>query len=79
MAGGAADCSQFLRATSSNIQIQAQRDAIMPNVKMIAKLFARYMRSSRGSDLSVGTMIAGWDPISEYSSTNMIFLFICLL
>ena len=66
MAGGAADCSQFIRWTAANVKILEMNKGIDVTVKLIAKLFANEMRNSRGSELSVGTMVCGWDADAGY-------------
>jgi 20S proteasome subunit beta 5 len=60
MAGGAADCAFWIRKVAAEAKIYAQINEDLP-VCYIAKKFAGYMRENRGRELSVGTMIAGWD------------------
>jgi 20S proteasome subunit beta 5 len=61
MAGGAADCSQFIRRTAAMVKIIEANMALEVPVKMVARILAQSMRNNRGSELSVGTMISGWD------------------
>ena len=68
MAGGAADCSQFIRNTAALTRIMETNIAMDVPVRMVARLLVQQMRSNRGADLSVGTMISGWDSERGFSS-----------
>ena len=67
MAGGAADCTQFIRMTAANMRILEMNMGLEPRVRTVAKLFASQMRNNRGSNLSVGTMMSGYDEIEGFS------------
>jgi len=61
MAGGAADCAYFIRLVSSlSRKIGFQYDTTM-DTKAIAYILSSILKRNRGNELSVGTMIAGWD------------------
>jgi len=64
MAGGAADCAFWERELGMRIRLfelrnHIERLSVAAASKMLANTLASYHR--RGYDLSVGTMIAGWD------------------
>lgn len=63
MAGGAADCYHIIRRAAAHAKIyEAENGSRLP-VSAIANLIASHLRENRGSELSVGTMIAGFDAL----------------
>jgi len=73
MAGGAADCTYFIRhATRVSRLLQCKSGASI-SVKSIAKMISNNLRESRGSDLSVGSMIAGWDKEQACTDGNIFY------
>lgn len=57
MAGGASDCSYWIRRTTHRLRlIQDEQETILP-VRAVAKLLSSSLRDYRGLDLSVGTMV----------------------
>ena len=66
MAGGAADCAYWIRAVSSfSRKIGFSFDTIL-DTKAIAYILSSILKSNRGNELSVGTMIAGIDKYSHH-------------
>lgn len=61
MAGGAADCSHYIRYTTRVMKLLEHRSQGHMPVKSIANLLAKTLREARGAQLSVGTMIGGYD------------------
>jgi 20S proteasome alpha/beta subunit len=61
MAGGAADCAFWIRRTARQAKVLEHEHGSPMKVCSIAKLLAASLREYRGSDLSVGTMVAGYD------------------
>ena len=64
MAGGAADCAFWERELGMRIRLfelrnHVERMSVAAASKMLANTLAQYHR--QGYDLSIGTMIAGWD------------------
>jgi len=60
MAGGAADCSYWLRRLSAKAQLHQMTYNTPMTVRMAAKSLAMELYSLRGAGLSVGTMLAGY-------------------
>jgi 20S proteasome alpha/beta subunit len=66
MAGGAADCAYWIRAVSSfSRKIGFSFDTIL-DTKAIAYILSSILKSNRGNELSVGTMIAGIDKYNHH-------------
>jgi 20S proteasome subunit beta 5 len=61
MAGGAADCAFWIRQMSHRAKLLEHRYGMTLGVQARARLLADTLREYRGRDLSVGTMVAGWD------------------
>ena len=61
MAGGAADCAHWIRRTARRARIFEEDFACHLPVAAVAYMLAASLRESRGSDLSIGTMVAGVD------------------
>ena len=61
MAGGAADCAFWIRRTARQAKVLEYEQGSLLRVCGVAKLLAASLREYRGSDLSVGTMVAGFD------------------
>ena len=61
MAGGAADCAFWIRRTARQTKVLEYEHGSLLRVCSVAKLLAASLREYRGSDLSVGTMVAGFD------------------
>jgi 20S proteasome subunit beta 5 len=61
MAGGAADCSHYIRYTTRVMKLLEHRSNAHMPIKSIASLLAKTLREARGAQLSVGTMIGGYD------------------
>jgi 20S proteasome subunit beta 5 len=62
MAGGAADCSYWIRLASAQARYQLAVNNIEITVIGIAKTLVSRIKAA-GGDLSIGTMIAGYDKI----------------
>ena len=63
MAGGAADCAHWIRRTARRVQLLEEDFASVLPVSAVAQVLARSLREYKGSDLSIGTMIAGVDVV----------------
>jgi len=61
MAGGAADCQFWERYLGMECRLFELRNKKRITVSSASKILANIMFSYRGQDLSMGTMIAGWD------------------
>ena len=61
MAGGAADCAFWIRRTARQAKVLEYEHGSPLKVRSVAKLLAASLREYRGSELSVGTMVAGYD------------------
>eukprot|EP01031_Cornospumella_fuschlensis_P038041 gene38041-46221_t len=61
MAGGAADCSHLIRAVSLEARMIEEVYSTPMRVKAMAKMLSALLRKDRGKELSVGTMLAGYD------------------
>jgi len=62
MAGGAADCSYWIRKLKAEIKRYEVADGSRKiTVAQVSRLLADYLYGNRGADLSVGTMIMGFD------------------
>lgn len=62
MAGGAADCQFWQRNLGRQCRLYELNNGRRITVGAASKLLANTMFSYRGSGLSMGTMVAGWDP-----------------
>lgn len=62
MAGGAADCQFWERNLGRQCRLFELNNGKRITVRAASKLLANTMFSYRGSGLSMGTMVAGWDP-----------------
>jgi len=68
MAGGAADCAYWIREISSlSRKIEFSYDTIL-DTKAIAYMLSLILKENRGNELSVGTMIAGYDILNQCPS-----------
>jgi len=61
MAGGAADCSFWERVLAQQCRIYELRNKERISVAAASKLLANIVYGYKGMDLSMGTMICGWD------------------
>ena len=61
MAGGAADCAHWIRRVARRAKMLEEDFGSTLPVVAVARLFARSLREFKGSDLSIGTMVAGVD------------------
>lgn len=62
MAGGAADCSFWIRFLRSEAKMhQLLHDGREISVARASRILSNYLYQNRGLDLSVGTMIMGYD------------------
>ncbi|KAL3917926.1 MAG: hypothetical protein SGILL_004483 [Bacillariaceae sp.] len=62
MAGGAADCQFWIRKIKSEALLhELIENGKQMSVTRVSRILSNYLYSMRGLDLSVGTMIAGWD------------------
>ena len=61
MAGGAADCQFWERDLGRQCRLYELANGRRITVRAASKLLANTMFSYRGSGLSMGTMVAGWD------------------
>merc|ERR1719240_1392312 len=62
MAGGAADCQFWQRNLGVECRKFELRNGRRITVRAASKILGNIMYSYKGMGLSVGTMIAGWDP-----------------
>jgi 20S proteasome subunit beta 5 len=62
MAGGAADCSYWIRALRVQAQLYELTEGRRMSVVRASRLLSNALYANRASDLSVGTMIMGFDP-----------------
>jgi len=70
MAGGAADCTYWIRRVAAEVNALENEDSDKTEIQVgtVAKLLSKYLRQYKGSDISVGTMISGWDERSQCTS-----------
>ena len=68
MAGGAADCAFWIRRTARQAKVLEYEHGSPLKVRSVAKLLAASLREYRGSELSVGTMVAGFDQQTSLAS-----------
>eukprot|EP01132_Coremiostelium_polycephalum_P004727 gene4727-5901_t len=61
MAGGAADCSFWERELGRRCRLYELRNKELISVAAASKILANIVYSYKGYDLSMGTMITGWD------------------
>jgi Proteasome subunit len=61
MAGGAADCSYWIRRTAREADALGCEYGITLRTSAVARMLAASLREYRQLDLSVGTMVAGYD------------------
>lgn len=62
MAGGAADCSFLIRKLKAEAELFELTHGYRMSVARASRLLSDALYANRGSDLSVGTMIMGFDP-----------------
>jgi len=62
MAGGAADCQFWQRNLGVQCRLHELAHGTRISVRAASKLLANTMYSYKGMGLSMGTMVAGWDP-----------------
>lgn len=62
MAGGAADCQFWQRNLGQQCRLYELQNGKRISVRAASKLLSNTMFSYRGMGLSMGTMVAGWDP-----------------
>mmetsp|Transcript_29371 Transcript_29371/g.74879 ORF Transcript_29371/g.74879 Transcript_29371/m.74879 type:complete len:275 (-) Transcript_29371:312-1136(-) len=62
MAGGAADCQFWERNLGRQCRLFELNNSKRITVRAASKLLSNTMFSYRGMGLSMGTMVAGWDP-----------------
>mmetsp|Transcript_24243 Transcript_24243/g.52981 ORF Transcript_24243/g.52981 Transcript_24243/m.52981 type:complete len:281 (+) Transcript_24243:89-931(+) len=62
MAGGAADCQFWQRNLGMQCRLYELNNGKRITVRAASKLLANTMFNYRGMGLSMGTMVAGWDP-----------------
>lgn len=72
MAGGAADCAFWIRRTARQAKVLEYEHGSPMKVCSVAKLLAASLREYRGSELSVGTMVAGYDQQTSQPSCKII-------
>jgi 5'-3' exonuclease/20S proteasome alpha/beta subunit len=62
MAGGAADCQYWIRKVKSHALLhELKGDGTRMSVSRISRILSNYFYHYRHMQLSIGTMIAGWD------------------
>ena len=62
MAGGAADCSFWIRKLKAEAELFELSNGYRMSVARASRLISNVLYENRGADLSVGTMIMGFDP-----------------
>jgi 20S proteasome subunit beta 5 len=65
MAGGAADCSFWIRRLQTESRNYELSEGQNISVARVSRILADYLYQNRGNDLSVGTMILGFDDDSD--------------
>lgn len=63
MAGGAADCAYWIRRISAVSRMLEHRYDTTLTSGAIARVLSKSLKEYKGNGLSVGTMVAGWNPI----------------
>lgn len=61
MAGGAADCQYWERVLGTECRLWELRNGVKITVAVASKILAGITYAYRDRDLSMGTMVAGWD------------------
>jgi 20S proteasome subunit beta 5 len=61
MAGGAADCAHWIRLLARRVAIIEEQYSTKLLVKGVAMLLTAQLRDFKGTDISVGSMVAGMD------------------
>jgi len=61
MAGGAADCAYWIRRVSGMARILGRRFDATLHAGAVARMLAASLKGYKGTGLSVGAMVAGWD------------------
>ncbi|XP_005534698.1 PREDICTED: proteasome subunit beta type-5-like, partial [Pseudopodoces humilis] len=61
LAGGAADCSFWQRLVARQSRVQELRNKEPVSVAAASKLLANLVYQYKGTGLSLGTMVCGWD------------------
>jgi len=64
MAGGAADCSFWIRRIAKQVKLYEYDNNTKMTVGAVAKLLSSTLKEYRGAGLSVGTMVSGWDNVN---------------
>jgi len=64
MAGGAADCSFWIRKLQSQAKLYELSEGTDMTVSRASRMLANFLYENRGLDLSIGTMIMGYDNIA---------------
>lgn len=77
MAGGAADCAFWIRRTARQAKVLEYEHGSLLRVCSVAKLLAASLREYRGSELSVGTMVAGFDLQINKPARKLLILQLC--
>ena len=72
MAGGAADCQHWIRKLKSEALLhELTEDGRRMSVSRASRVLSNYMYALRGYDLSVGTMIMGYDDLALYDESEL--------
>lgn len=69
MAGGAADCSFWIRKIKTQAQLHELNEGTRMSTARASRLLSNVMNSYRGYGLSIGTMIMGYDDHGVGNST----------
>jgi 20S proteasome subunit beta 5 len=71
MAGGAADCQHWIRKLKSEALLhELTEDGRRMSVARASRVLSNYMYALRGYDLSVGTMIMGYDDLASNNDSE---------
>jgi 20S proteasome, alpha and beta subunits len=65
MAGGAADCQFWERVLGMECRLYELRNGQKPSVATASRILGNIVYRYRGYGLSMGTMVAGWDPVLD--------------
>lgn len=65
MAGGAADCSFWIRKIASEAAFFEAQEGRRMSTTRASRILAQYLYQNRGAGLSVGTMVMGYDGDSD--------------
>lgn len=75
MAGGAADCAYWISLIAAESKLFAEKFHSTLSIGSIAKMLAGHLRDRRGQELSIGTMVAGYDFTTNSAECKLLSCF----